>query len=192
MPSIEHPSEVKVFSADVFVLDTNILLLTQAASITSIERGGREYSALLEGIRARNAKVMTAPEVIGEYVNRRFARAYDIASQDPALAERFAETRHHKDSLREFRKMPEFAELIEEVRTEVEGIFGWCKVERSGVGTKSLTLTAIDMVRDANLDLTDAVLVALAREHDAPIITHDRDFARSQQDVALISALSVT
>lgn len=189
MPSIEHPREVRIFSADVFVLDTNILLLTQAASLTSIERGGREYSALLESIRARNAKVITAPEVICEYVNRRFTKAYEIASQDPALAEHFAATRHHKESLRVFRATPDFADLVEEVKTEVEGIYGWCQVERSGVGTGALALTAIDLVRDANLDLTDAVLIALAREHDAPIITHDRDFAHSQQEVTIISTL---
>lgn len=173
-------TDYKVTSKDVFFLDTNIWLYLYASIGKVNQNIVDEYSDLLSDILDENAKLVTTSMQISEFINAYFRIEYN------AELERLGKKSNVFQYKRDFRSSKTFQTLVSVIHKVISN-----KILKYTIKLDDdFSTLNIEEVLPANkeFDFNDEYFLYLCEKNKIKIVSHDKDIAKSNRDIELITS----
>lgn len=160
--------DIKDFSKQPFILDTNIWLYTYSNYNT--EDFG--YSTILETLLENNANILLPPLISTEFVNRYCRQAFEIFKNEHkkySYKRDFRPTVHYKSA---------FSYITSVIHEDIHSITSFINVEEEDI------LSAIK--KPCLADLNDDIILNIALRTNSILVTHDKDYLNTNKKVNII------
>ncbi len=162
--------------SDCVLLDTNILL--DLFYPLDFEATSNQYETLLSNLIKKKSHLLISSIQVSEFINRCIRiqfKLYQTAEKNLGL-----------EFKKDYRSTKDYCEkmnaILDIVKTDIAGHFTFIDDKFSQVNRQKIFLYGF------SYDFNDALLVEIARQHNAIIVTNDADFANYGTDFQIVTS----
>nr|WP_073290768.1 type II toxin-antitoxin system VapC family toxin [uncultured Anaerosporobacter sp.] len=171
--------DIKKFSPtknDKFIFDTNVLINLFYPLDFKNHTNTESYAKLWEEINARNLKVLITSIQLSEFINRCIRFQYNLYQED---------INRQIEYKREYRETENYRECMTDILQVVEDQIckrfdfiddGFSKMDKKKI-----------FVYGFSYDFNDALLVQVAKQNEAILVTDDADYANYSEPVKIVT-----
>lgn len=165
-------------SQDILLFDTNILIHLFYPVMSSHSDMGDYVRFFQKALNAKSSLILTAIQ-LSEFINRCIRFQFDIYRSG------LGDNQNSFNFKQDYRGTEDYCEcmnaILDIVRNDILSSFALVNDRFESINPESLLLYGF------SYDFNDALLVQIAEQHNASIVTHDRDFANYNTKQKIIS-----
>lgn len=164
---------------DVFLFDTNILIHLFYPVMSSHSDMGSYVRFFQKALNAKSSLILTAIQ-LSEFINRCIRFQFDLYKNSLDTNQGSFNFKQDYRGTEDYREC--MNAILDIVKNDILSSFSLVNDRFESINPNSLLLYGF------SYDFNDALLVQIAEQHNASIVTHDRDFANYATKQKIISS----
>ncbi|EOE05036.1 hypothetical protein Q9Q_02851 [Enterococcus faecalis EnGen0078] len=168
MVKLINIEEIKSISNETFILDTNIWLYI----FSNYNTNDFGYSNILNLLLENQCNILLPPLISTEFVNRYCRQAFEIYK---ANQQKFS---YKKDFRPSMYYSAAFSYIIGVINEDIQPITTFIPLEETDINSA--------LTKPCLADLNDDIILNVALRTKSILVTHDRDYLKSNKNVKLV------